>query len=326
MAAGLEMAITDILTSMSKRGIYLVANQKSQRMCENLIFSIRNTGCKLPIRIIHFGGKAVNSDYLLAEAELVYFEDAPQEAQAFVQELRTVLTDCPLGYLYRYLAWFSDWDEFIYSDNDVVALCNWEILLDQLESFDEAQGFDLVHTDEEYTTKGVFNYNRPDKLCEIFGDNALGSAFTAGHIAVKKNGKMVDDFRAAMVWFKQHPEIPQKHDQSLMHVSSLLGNWKILNLCKEQNWLSSWAGDYRNSLHLIQKIQGHNARISHIHYSGGTPNGDLAIQDLLLSREDDKGRMKQLAGIVVNHFSGYYKMRHLHTRGRRFLKRVVALF
>jgi len=320
------MAITDILTSMSKRGIYLVANQRSQRMCENLIFSIRNTGCALPIRIIHFGGKAVNSDYLLAEAELVYFEEAPQEAQAFVQELRGVLTDCPLGYLYRYLAWFSDWDEFIYSDNDVVALCNWEILLDELKGFGQVQGFDLVHADEEYTTKGVFNYNRPDKLCEIFGDNALNSAFTAGHVVVKKSDKMIDDFRAAIAWFKQHPEIPQKHDQSLMHVSSLLGKWKILNLCKEQNWLSSWAGDYRNSLHLIQKIQGHNARISHIHYSGGTPNGDLAIQDLLLSREDDKGRMKQMAGIVVNHFSGYYKMRHLHTRGRRFLKRVAALF
>ena len=320
MATQLEVAIIDILTHMKKRGIYLVANQKSQDMCENLIFSIRDTGCNLPIRIIHFGGKVINSDYLLKEAELVFFDDAPVEAKAFVQELRTVLTDCPLGYLYRYLAWFSDWDEFIYSDNDVVALCNWEILLDKLEAFD------LVHADEEYTTKGFFNYDRPDLLCEIFGGNALDTAFTAGHVTVKKNMKMIQDFRAAMKWFEEHPEIPQKHDQSLMHLSSLLGNWKILNLCKNENWLSSWAGDYRNALHLIQQIQGKNARISHIHYSGGTPNGDLAIQDLLLSRQDDRGRMKQLAGIVVNHFTGYYKMRHWHTRGRRFLKRVAAMF
>lgn len=298
----------------------MVANQKSQGMCENLIFSIRNTGCNLPIRIIHFGGKPVNSNYLLKEAELVFFEDAPPEAKAFVHELRTVLTDCPLGYLYRYLAWFSDWEEFIYSDNDIVALCDWQILLEQLLEFD------LVHADEEYTTNGFFNYERPELLCEIFGDNALSSAFTAGHVVVKKNSRMIDDFRAAMDWFRQHPEIPQKHDQSLMHVSSLLGNWKILNLCKDQNWLSSWAGDYRNSLDLIQQIQGQKARISHIHYSGGTPNGNLAIQDLLLSREDDNGRMKQLASIVLNHFSGYYKIRHWHSRGRRLLKRVAGMF
>lgn len=302
-----------------KRGIYLVANHNSQRMCENLVFSIRNTGCSLPIRIVHFGGKRLNSSYVLKEAELVFFESASSQAKEFINNLRSVLTDCPLGYLYRYLAWFSDWDEFIYSDNDIVALCNWEILFDYLNDND------LVHADEEYTTNGRFNYEKPENVKAIFGNNALETAITAGHICVRKHPRMINDFNEAIDWFKHHPDIPQKHDQSLLHIASLLGNWKVLNLCKSQQWLSSWAGDYRNSLHLIQQIQKQHSSISHIHYSGGTPNGDLAIQDLLFSNQNDKGRMKRLAGIAVHHFSGYYKLRHLQTRGRRFFRRIIAM-
>jgi hypothetical protein len=304
---------------MVKRGIYLVANQNSQDMCENLIFSIRNTGCALPIRIIHFGGKTITRDYILKEAELVYFEDFSFEAKAFVQHMRTVLTDCPFGFLYRYLAWFSDWDEFIYSDNDVVALCNWEIL------FDHLKGYDLVHADEEYTTNGVFNYHQPEMVKKIFGEDALESAITAGHIVVRKNTRMISDFNEAIDWFQANPDIPQKHDQSLLHITSLLGNWKLLNLCKWQNWLSSWAGDYRNSLALIQKIQAQHAKISHIHYSGGTPNGNQAIQDLLLSKQDDHGRMKFLVKNIVSHYSGYNKVKHIHNRGKRFLKRAMLV-
>src|SRR5690554_1327402 len=106
-----------------KRGIYLVANYKSQDMCENLVFSIRNSNCQLPIRLIHFGGKEINSSYLLSQVEVVYFQSFPTEAKEFIFNLKSVLNDCPMGFLYRFLALFSDWDEFIYSDNDVVALC-----------------------------------------------------------------------------------------------------------------------------------------------------------------------------------------------------------
>lgn len=314
------MAIITLLdTHMMTQGIYLVANQKSQKMCENLVFSIRNTGCLLPIRIIHFGGRKLTSSYLLNETELVYFEDASDEAKEFINELKMVLTECPLGFLYRYLAWFLDWDEFLYSDNDIVALCNWENLFDYLKDYD------LVHADEEYTTNGVFNYEKPAMVKTIFGVNALESAITAGHFVVKKNGKMIGDFKAAISWFKLHPDIPQKHDQSLLHISTLLGNWKVLNLCKTFNWLSSWAGDYRNSLHLIQQIQGRNSKISHIHYSGGTPNGDLAIQDLLLSNLDDDGRMKLQAKILVSYFFGINKIKHLYRRGTRFLGKLKKM-
>jgi len=304
------------------RGIYLVANLKSQTMCKNLIYSIRAGGCSLPIRVIHFGGKEIQSPYILNQVELLHYEDFPAEAKQFILNLRSVLTDCPLGFLYRYLAWFSDWDEFIYSDNDIVALCNWSDMFTYLESYD------LVHADEEYTTKGMFNYHKPLLVTELFGKCALESAITAGHIVVKRNNKMIQDINNALDWFKKHPDIPQKHDQALMHIASLIGNWKLLNLCKSQNWLSSWAGDYKNSLQLIQLIQNKNAKISHLHYSGGTPQGNLAIQDFLFSKDDDQSRLIKLSLVSLRFLSGFNRLSHYYWRVKNhFARRLTkALF
>lgn len=296
-----------------KRGIYLVANLASQRMCENLIYSIRKSGCNMPIRLIHFGGKKMQSEYVSEQSEMLQYEDFPDEAKLFITNLRSVLTDCPMGFLYRFLAWFSDWDEFIYSDNDIVALCNWENLFDYLADFD------VVHADEEYITNGKYNYNKPELIKSIFGKSSLESAITAGHIVVKRNTKMIDDINAAVSWFKQHADIPKKHDQSLIHVASLLGNWKILNLCRSHNWLSTWAGDYENSLQIIQMIQSQNTRISHIHYSGGTPDGTRAIQDLLFAGDSDSDRIKKLAFIGFKFSIRYYKIKQYYSRLKRYI-------
>lgn len=279
-----------------KKGIVLVANLKSQLYCENLIYSIRKSGCRLPIRLIHFGGEAVNSEYILDEVEFLTEADFSEEAKAFVNNLRTVLTDCPMGFLYRFLAWFSDWDEFIYSDNDVVALMNWERM------FDFTTGYDLVHADKEYTTAGIFNYLQPQRVEEIFGKDSLSSAITAGHMLVKKNPKMIEDMNAAVKWFVQYPEIPIKHDQSLIHIAALLGNWKILNLCKSPHkWLSSWSGDYKNSLDLFQTLQrsenrtlvmGRKASISHLHFSGRETLGSEPIDELMFSSQTNSNRKR----------------------------------
>lgn len=295
-----------------------MANLKSQAMCENLVYSIRTGGCALPIRLIHFGGEMIHSPFLLKQVELLDYNSFPNEAKQFITALRGVLTDCPLGFLYRYLAWFSDWDEFIYSDNDIVALMNWEKLFDYL------QGYDLVHADEEYTTKGRFNYYKPELIQAIFGNTALETAITAGHIVVRRNGKMIEDMYAAIEWFKSHPDIPQKHDQSLLHIATLLGEWKVLNLCKPPyNWLSSWAGDYQNSLKLIQLLQATSAKISHIHYSGGTPIGNRAIEDFLYSYHNDHNRIKKLFFIGARYWSGYYMIRKQIFRARRFIKKHI---
>ena len=297
------------------RGIYLVANRKSQRLCENLIYSIRESGCRLPIRLIHFGGEEIASPYVLEQVELQRFHEYPEDAKQFVLNLRSVLTECPVGFLYRYLAWFSDWDEFIYSDNDVVALHNWENLFDYLPSHD------LVHADEEYTTKGRFNYNKPELVQDLFGPLALESAITAGHIVVKRNEQMVTDINNAVEWFKKNPHIPKKHDQSLMHIASLLGKWNMLNLCKPPyNWLSSWAGDYRNSLQLIHKMQLSGNNISHIHYSGSTPKGNMPIEELLLSDYSQYERLKSLSYTSFRFLSQYERVKSIFVRIKRKIK------
>lgn len=333
-----------------KKGIVLVANLKSQWYCENLIYSIRESGCTLPIRLIHFGGDPVNSKFILDEVEFLTIDDFSEEAKAFITNLRSVLTDCPMGFLYRFLAWFSHWDEFIYSDNDIVALMNWEHL------FEYTAGYDLVHSDEEYTTGGIFNYDHPEQIEQIFGKGVMNSAMTAGHIVVKINKKMIADINLAVNWFKEYPELPKKHDQSLLHIASLLGNWKILNLCKSQfNWLSTWSGDYKNSLDLIHAIQGgytqntnsykiwnsklsdedktkysqqsisrsSNVLISHLHYSGRGFIGNESIDDLMFSNQTNKKRMMSLYKIQS---SDLFYITYIKNQSKRITKKLNQLF
>lgn len=333
-----------------KKGIVLVANLKSQWYCENLISSIRKSGCKLPIRLVHFGGEKINSEFILSEVEFLTVNEFSEEAKAFITNLGTVLTDCPKGFLYRFLGWFSDWDEFIYADNDIVALMNWERL------FEYTEEYDLIHADEEYTTQGIFNYELPEKIEDFFGKGSLSTAITAGHIVVKKNQNMIADMNAAVEWFKQHPEIPKKHDQSLLHIASLIGDWKLLNLCKQpHNWLSSWSGDYKNSLDLIHAIQGGyvqdtashkiwfsilpdkskadfflkestsslNIPISHLHYSGRGRIGSEPIDDLMFSDHSNKKRMKRLFTIQLTDLLGITYCKNQKKRIKGYLSRIL---
>jgi hypothetical protein len=299
------------------RGIYLVANHVSEGLCANLIYSIRESGCKLPIRLIPFGGKPVQSKRVLREVEIWNMERFPGEGRQFVGELGGVLADCPRGFLYRFLGWFGDWDEFIYSDNDIVALMNWERL------FDYMPGMHMVHADEEYRTKGRFNYEQPDKIEELFGEGALLSAVTAGHFAVRRDYKMVEDMRKAIEWFRKNPAIPKKHDQSLIHVASLLGGWKMLNLCRPpHNWLSSWAGDYQNPLALVHAMQAEPLkRISHIHFSGGTPFGMEPSADFLNANLNARQRTIHLTKLGIFQLCGWLALRRHSKRIKKELCR-----
>lgn len=290
-----------------RRGIFLVANLKSQILCESLIYSIRQSGCTLPIRLIHFGGEKVNSLYILKQVELLEISNFPDQAIAFINNLSSILTDCPRGFLYRFLAWFSDWDEFIYSDNDIIALMNWEKLFNYLP------GYDIVHADEEYLTMGKFNHDKPEALEKMFGKGSLEKAFTAGHFVSIRNEKLIDDINGAVEWFKKHPDIPQKHDQALLHVAALIGNWSMLNLCKyPTKWLSTWAGDYKNSLAIIQSIQSDSIpkQVSHIHFSGKKINGVTPIEDLLFSNQSKNDRLKKLMVNGFEELSGLQSMKH----------------
>lgn len=299
-----------------KRAIFLVANKRSEGQCSNLIYSIRQSGCKLPINLIHFGGEKVESKSILNEVNFMEESDFPAEAQRFIRRMREVISYCPLGFLYRFLTLFSEYDEILYSDNDIVAMCNWE------ELFDFLGDNDLVHADEEYTTHGKYNYRKPEMVKAIFGDDALESAITAGHIVFRRSDKIIEDLEAAMEWFKENKGIAFEHDQALLHVASLLGNWKVRNLCKTEGWLSSWAGDYKNSLEIIQKIQT-GKRISHLHYSGGTPSGTAPIDDLLYSNLDKKSRTQVLVSKGLNDLTGLKLMSEFYEKGKRKIKSIL---
>ena len=306
--------------TVMKRGIFLVANLKSQSLCANLIHSIRNTGCSLPIRLIHFGGDRIDSEYILNECEILDVADFPAEALDLIESLQSVLTVCPKGFLYRFLAWFSDWDEFIYSDNDVVALCNWENLFEYLP------GYHIVHADEEYTTGGKFNYHKPEKVKESFGDTALDSALTAGHFLAKRDYKMLTDLKSAIEWFHLNPDVPIKHDQALIHIASLIGKWKMLNLCRgPHNWLSTWAGDYKNSMDLIHSIQFSNSfkAISHLHYSGNTPQGNLPIEEFLFANLSNEKRLSKIIAVAIQKLSGAM---FLNSKKKRAFSKLRGVF
>jgi len=335
-----------------KKGIVLVANLKSQWYSENLIYSIRKSGCTLPIRLIHFGGDKVTSKYILSEVEFLTVDDFSEEARLFINNLRNVLTECPLGFLYRFLALFLDWDEFIYTDNDIVALMNWERM------FEFGSDYDLIHADTEYTTQGIHNYFLPEKVKEHFGVNSLNTAITAGHILIRRREKIIADMNAAIEWFKQYPEIPKKHDQSLLHIASLIGDWKLLNLCKPpHNWLSSWSGDYLNSLDLIHAIQGGYKQntisykmwyanlseesrvavdkettfsntyvpISHLHYSGRGRLGAESIDELMYSSQTDKMRMMSLYKVQTADLFYITYIKHQSKRVKRKIKQLLKL-
>jgi len=299
-----------------KRGIYLVANQKSEMLCENLVYSIRSTGCTLPIRLIHFGGAKIKSKAILDEVEFLEIEGFSHEALEFLSELQKILTWCPCGFLNRFLAFFSDWDEFIYSDNDVVALRNWE------ELFEFPAFYNIVHADREYLTNGKYNFYNPGKVNNLFGQEALDAAFTAGHFLVRKNEAMIKDMRTAIEWFGANTGIAKQHDQAFLHISALIGKWNILNLCKPpNNWLTSWAGDYKNSLSLIQATQSSvGGKISHLHYSGETPEGLRAIEDLLLSNKGNKHRLKSSTIIGLKYHSGFFYMKMLQRKLKKKLR------
>jgi len=287
------------------RGILLVANKKSQELCENLVYSIRAAGCQLPIKLIHFGGSRVDSKSVLKEVELVELESFSPDAKLLVQGLSSVLVNCPEGFLYRFLGWFLDWEEFLYSDNDVVALCDWTSLFDFLPNND------LVHFDKEFLTAGKYTYRKPDEILRLFGSSALDSLITAGHFLVRKDTTHVNDFNDALSWIRSNKGVIIEHDQAFLHLASLIGQWKIRNLCKgPDNWLSSWAYDYENCLGLMIRITP-DSRISHLHYSGGRIDYTHPIHDLILSKLGRNLRLWELNKASIRHFLGILKLKRI---------------
>lgn len=301
-----------------RRGIFLVANRFSSAQCHNLIYSIRECGCRLPIRIVPWGGEPLRLKQSFDDVELLSLHDFPSEGQAFLAELkRRMPLSLHPGHLHRFLSWFGEFDEFLYSDNDIVALMNWEDLFSYLADYE------LVNADLEYETKGKFNMFQPTRFEQLLGPGALDRAVTAGHFLCRRSSKHLTDIMAAISWMETHPGVAKWHDQALLHVALTLGEWPALNLCKPpHNWASSWAGDYRNSFEILRTVQATRIPMSHLHYSGGNPSGALPIDELLFASLPPKQRNHRLLQALLREASGLaYAQRQL-LRARRKLKRM----
>ena len=298
------------------RGIYLVANRRSEEECRNLVYSIRHMGCQLPIRILPYGGEPLRMAGQFDDVRIVSLLDLPSEAHAFVRELKQRLPLCAPGLLHRFYAWFGEFDEFLYSDNDVVALMNWE------ELFPYLAAADLVHADMEYSTRGKFNFVQPERFEEMMGAGSLEQAVTAGHFLCRPDERQKQHLMAAAEWIQAHPEIAKAHDQAMMHLAIVMGGWKALNLCKPpHSWASSWAGDYANVLDVLAMTQGRCRKISHLHYSGGHPSGAEAIEELLYSSLSAKRRKRELFRALLSELSGWGEIKWFAQRVRRRILR-----
>jgi hypothetical protein len=298
--------------STPPRGIYLVANRRSEAECNGLIASIRRCGCRLPIRVIPYGGSPAVLDAGWEGVESLAMTDFSAEGLAFLKELQTRIPECGPGHLRRFLCWFGEFDEFIYSDNDIVALMNWEELFPQLE------GHDLVHADCEFTTGGKFNLREPRRFEELTGEGSLEAAFTAGHFLCRRSPGHPADLLAGLAWMEAHRELFIWHDQTLLHVALVLSKWRVLNLCKPpHNWASSWAGDYKDVLELIRTIQVERRPISHLHYSGRIGTGLRSIDELLWSSLTEKARNRRQLRALLRQALGLEAMDRQLNRVRR---------
>jgi hypothetical protein len=295
-----------------RRGIYLVANRRSEAECNNLIASIRRCGCHLPIHVIPFDESPAVLDKRWEGVEQLSTGDFPAEGLDFFRELARRHRGCHPGLLRRFLCWFGEFDEFLYSDNDVVALMNWGQLFPWLENHD------VVHADYEFATGGRFNLREPERFEQLMGPGSLEVALTSGHFLCRRSPRHPADFLAGLAWMEANRDLLIWQDQVLLHVTLLVAQWRVLNLCKPpHNWASSWAGDYADVLDLVRTIQVDGKPISHMHYSGKIGSGTRPIDELLWSNLPAKERNRRQLWALSRQALGIEAMDRQWSRMRR---------
>jgi hypothetical protein len=268
--------------------------------------------------VIPFGGEPLPVSASWEDVKLLSMSDFPAEGLAFLTELERRMPQCPRGWLRRFLAWFGEFDEFLYSDNDIVALMNWEELFSFLEQFD------LVHADLEFRTKGIFNMRQPDRYEKLMGDDALELAITSGHFLCRPRTQHIADFLAGVAWMEAHPEVPVWHDQAVLNITLTLGKWRKLNLCQPPyNWADPHAASYRNTLDLCRVIQVERRPISHLHYSGMVKYDTRPIDELLYASLAAKQRSRRLLRALIWEVSGLRAMKKFVIRAINKARRIA---
>jgi hypothetical protein len=278
---------------------------------------LRQAGCAWPIALIPFDDDVPTDPRLLAETTILNLEKFPREAIDLLAQIGRLWPKSRLGLFRRLLAWYGPFDEFIYTDNDIVALGDWTVYFDRLA------GADLVHADWEYKTVGIFAYAKPEIVVEKFGPAALDSLFTTGHFASRKKPEMTAIFSQTIAWLRENPGVAFEVDGPLLHLAMLVGSQRVVNLCREPDHLPSpWAGDYRNALEVAQAA---SRGLRKLHYSGWTPDGYYAREEFTHSNLTDAARLRRMLGAALYHWSGLFylngKFKHgLKRRGAAAIK------
>ncbi|MCE0496939.1 MAG: hypothetical protein LV481_03215 [Methylacidiphilales bacterium] len=284
------------------RGIYLVANRRAEREAAHLVFSLRRAGCTLPIALIPFDDDPPVHPRLRTETKYLSMADFPEESRALLGQIAELWPASRAGLFRRLLAWWGPFDEFIYSDNDIVALADWSPFFDRLGDND------FLHADMEYATDGVYAYKKPEIVREKFGPAALDSVFTTGHYVSRKKPEITTALAATVPWLRANPGVAHEVDGAFIHLAVLVGGLRIKNLCKApENWPSPWAGSYRNALDVAQTAQ--RGLLFQIHYSGWNPDGYHSREEFYFSEDTSVQRMRRLIRVVLTHWSGLHCLR-----------------
>ena len=290
------------------RGIYLVANRRCEREAAQLVFSLRRAGCALPIALIPFDDDPPVHPRLRSETTYLRLADFPEESRALLGRIAELWPASRAGLFRRLLAWWGPFDQFIYSDNDILALADWSPFFDRLGDND------FLHADMEYTTQGVYAYKKPEAVREKFGPAALDSLLTTGHYASRKKPEITAALAAAVPWLRANPGVAHEVDGAFIHLAVLVGGLRVRNLCRApDHWPSPWAGDYRNALDVVQAAQ--RGPLLQLHYSGWNPDGYDAREELYFSEDTNVQRMRRHVRAAFMHWSGLHYLRYKFWRG-----------
>jgi hypothetical protein len=285
------------------RGIYLVTNRRSEREAAHLVFTLRQAGCTLPMALIPYDDDLPVHPRLRKETTFLKVSDFPGEGRALLGQIAELWPASRTGLFRRLLAWWGPFDEFIYSDNDIVALADWSLFLDRLG------GNDFLHADEEYVTGGVYAYKKPEAVREKFGAAALDSLFTTGFYASRKKPEITAALAATAPWLCANPGVAHEVDGAFLHLAVLVGGLRIRNLCRApDHWPSPWAGDYRNALELVQLSQA-GKPLFQLHFSGWNPDGYRASEDIYFSEDTNAQRMRRHIRAAFARWSGLHYLR-----------------
>ncbi len=158
-------------------GIYFLANDRVKDWFIAAVESVRARGATLPICVIPYDDNTLQIRALVIKYGLTFWEDA---SRAALDEIGAtfVLNKLEYNHMFRKFACFwGPYEDFMYSDVDVIALMNWDELVTQFHASDAALWYFDLSEDFVY---------KPGPLLEQFQRQGKGMRFNGGGFVSSK--------------------------------------------------------------------------------------------------------------------------------------------